>query len=89
MKRIISARTATGVFAKVAIFGAVVITLNTAPMSLDPVGGSSLAVAKEHKPKPGKNRKHVSKGIYRQGGGPPPWAPAHGYRRKQGLAETS
>ena len=92
MKRIFSVRAATGVFAKVAIFGAVVITLNTAPMSLDPVGGSSLAVAKEnkHKPKPGKKPKHdVSKGFYRPGEGPPPWAPAYGYRRKQGFAETS
>jgi len=75
MKRIFSVRAATGVFAKVAIFGAVVITLNTAPMSLDPVGGSSLAVAKEnkHKPKPGKKPKHdVSKGFYRPGEGPQP-----------------
>lgn len=91
MKRTISARAATGVFARVAFLGAVVITLNTAPMSFDPVGGPNPAAAKEkkHKSKAGKNRKHVIKGIYGPGGGPPPWAPAHGYRRKQGLAETS
>ena len=66
MKRIFSARTATGVLARVAFLGAVVITLNTAPMSFDPVGGSGSANAKEnkHKSKPGKNRKHVSKGTY-------------------------
>ena len=91
MKRIFSARTATGVLARVAFLGAVVIALNTAPMSFDPVGGSGSANAKEnkHKSKPGKNRKHVSKGTYGPGGGPPPWAPAHGYRRKQGHVETS
>ena len=91
MKRKISVRAATGIFAKVAFLGAAVITLNTAPTIFDPVGGSNHAVAKEkkHKSKPGKNRKHVIKGIYGPGGGPPPWAPAHGYRRKQGLVATS
>ncbi len=90
MKRIISAWAATGIFVKVAFLGAVVITLNTAPMSFDPIGGSNLAAAKEnkHKSKPGKNRKHVNKGIYGLGGGPPPWAPAHGYRRNQGLVAS-
>jgi surface antigen len=91
MKRIISARAATGIIAKVAFVGAVVIALNTAPMIFDPVSGPNPAAAKEkkHKSKPGKNLKHVIKGLYGPGGGPPPWAPAHGYRRKQGRAEVS
>ena len=74
MKRNFSGRTATGVLARVAFLGAVVITLNTAPMSFDPVGGSGTANAKEnkHKSKPGKNRMHMRKGTYGPGGGPQP-----------------
>jgi surface antigen len=44
------------------------------------------------KPKPGKGvsalargqKKHVHGDLYASKGGPPPWAPAHGYRRKNG-----
>ena len=74
MKRTFSARTAAGVLARIASLGAVVITLNTAPLSFDPIGGSDPANAKEnkHKTKPGKNRMHMRKGIYGPGGGPQP-----------------
>ncbi len=31
-----------------------------------------------------KKAKHAHKKAYKGNGGPPPWAPAHGYRRKHG-----
>jgi surface antigen len=39
---------------------------------------------KGHKKKANVHVKHVVKDLYGPGGGPPPWAPAHGYRRKKG-----
>ena len=35
-----------------------------------------------------KQAKQLQKELFRTGGGPPPWAPAHGYRRKQGDARV-
>jgi surface antigen len=41
---------------------------------------------KNHGKKKQGHDKHLYKKIVKLGGGPPPWAPAHGYRAKQGQA---
>ncbi|MCZ6608955.1 MAG: RT0821/Lpp0805 family surface protein [Alphaproteobacteria bacterium] len=45
--------------------------------------GKGKGYKKEKKPKKAKKQKHRGKYL-RFSGGPPPWAPAHGYRRKRG-----
>lgn len=59
----------------------------SAPVAIGPTGlESSVAYAgghkEKHQGKRHKDKKHMAK--KRGHGGPPPWAPAHGYRRKMG-----
>jgi surface antigen len=76
---------------KIVVSGLVAVAFLGASLTADLAswtGETPTAWAGEHKAKHKNKHKHKHahryQGLYKRGGGPPPWAPAHGYRRKKG-----